>query len=334
MIRVVFSLFLLGVVLINGGCRHFSPPIDQTENASTLPTSTPTLKPPVISTPTLPPTITPTPSITPLPTITSTPTPTPSPTPIPPEQLVNNIPINEIILLSPDVVAHIREVYQLGQQLERNPQAFSRVGDSLIAVPDFLTPFDNEPYQLGIYSYLQPTIDFFAGSFARYGVALRSGVTAAGTLDPLWADKDWCLPNEGMVACEIRLHDPSILLIQLGTNDVSPSFGMFMRDLVEYCLENGVIPVLITKADRFLQPDNLNNQILYQIAADLQVPLVDFDHVAETMPNKGLREDNVHLTQFAPYDYTLPEAMGHGHIVHNLVVLMMLDQIRQKVLLP
>ena len=49
------------------------------------------------------------------------------------------------------------------------------------------------------------------------------------------------------------------------------------------------------------------------------------------MPDRGLQEDQVHLTVFVENDYTMPEAFDTGHGVHNLTGLMMLDAIRQAV---
>ena len=229
-----------------------------------------------------------------------------------------------------EVQQNVREIYRRGQQLGRNAQAFSKLGDSLIATPSFLVPFDTGLYDLGEYAYLQPAIDYFAGSFERYGVALRPGLHSWGVFDPLWANKDWCSANEDLLACEVRLNNPGVLLILLGTNDAGnpPGFDYNMRKVIEYALENGIIPVIVTKADRFEGPDNINNEILRQIAADFQIPLWDYDLVAETLPGRGLTEDQVHLTVFPENDYTLAEAYQTGHGVHNLTGLMVLEAIR------
>ena len=126
---------------------------------------------------------------------------------------------------------------------------------------------------------MQPAIDQYAGSFERYGVATRIGLHAWSLFDPLWADKEWCGPGEDMVACEMRLNNPFLLLIRLGSNDAgaAAAFDENMRRLVDYALANGIIPILSTKADRFEGEDNRNNLIVREIAADYDLPLWDFD---------------------------------------------------------
>jgi len=246
---------------------------------------------------------------------------------------VNGVPIETIVVMPEEVQEHVREIYAQGRLRGRDGNAFSKLGDSLIATPSFFTQFDAGVYNLGPYEYLQPAIDYFSGSYERYGVALRPGLHAWGVFDPLWANKDWCQPNETMIACEFRLNNPGLLLILLGTNDAgSPgNFAYNIRKVVEFCIENGVIPVLVTKADRFEGPENTNNNLLREIAAEYSIPLWDYDLAAGTMPDRGLQEDQVHLTLFVENDYTMPEAFDTGHGVHNLTGLMMLDAIRQAV---
>jgi hypothetical protein len=246
---------------------------------------------------------------------------------------VNGIPVDEIVVMTDEVKENVRQIHARGQALGRNSHGFSKLGDSLIATPSFLTQFDTGNYILGEFAYLQPAIDYFAGSYERYGVALRPGLHAWGVFDPLWANKDWCQANEDLLACEFRLNNPGVLLVLLGTNDAGnpPGFDYNMRKVIEYSIENGVIPVIVTKADRFEGPDNTNNEILRQIAADYLVPLWDFDLVAGTIPGRGLLDDQVHLTIFVENDYTMPEAYQTGTGVHNLTGLMALDAVRQAI---
>jgi len=266
-----------------------------------------------------------TPSITPSPT--NTPTPTPPTT-------VNGIPIDSFIVMSPEVIANARQIFARGQEQGLNARSFSKVGDSTIENPHFLARFDEGTYELGDYAHLQTVVDYFAGSFARQGTAVRRGFHSWTVTDPMWADKELCLPNETPVACEIRLNKPSILFIRLGSNDagVPGSFDFNVRQVVEYAIEKGVIPVIGTKADRFEGGVNINNDILRQIAVDYQLPLWDFDLISATIPNRGLYPNDVHLTIFFPHDYTQPLAFQTGHGVHNLTALLMLEAILQDVI--
>lgn len=259
------------------------------------------------------------------------------PTSPPPNQptTLNGIPLNAIVIMPPNVLANARAIYAQGQQLGRNAHAFAKVGDSTIAIDHFLSRFDVGPYNLGDYAYLQRVIDYFPGSFGRDSASVRIGLHAWTVFDPIWADKSICTANETVIACEYRLHNPSIALIRLGANDVgAPNlYDEYMRQIVQFSIDNGVIPVLGTKADRH-EGSNQNNDILRQIAADYQIPLWEFDPVAATLPGRGLDVDGVHMNTFYAHDYTQPEAFQRGHAMNNLTALMALDAILTEVILP
>ena len=212
----------------------------------------------------------------------------------------------------------MQKIYAQGQEIDRDPHRFSKLGDSIIANADFLTRFDLPgTYILGPYDYLQPVIDNFPGSWERFGVAIRIGLRAWGVFDPAWANKEWCEPNEVLIDCELRLNNPSILIIHLGSNDLDTNFDEFLRKTVERTLD-----------------DNRNNIVIRQVAADYLVPLIDFDVVAETLPNRGIKEgDNVHLSGPLAHDYNLPVVYEKGHTVHNLTVLLMMDRIWKEVMI-
>lgn len=257
-------------------------------------------------------------------------------TPATPPTSLNGIPVESIIVMPENVKQHMREIYALGQEIGRNPFAYSKVGDSTIQNPFFMARFE-EPggYFLGEYAYLQPAVDHFRGSHGREGMAVRKGFHSWTVNDPFWADNTVCQPNETPVICEIRTHNPSILLIRLGSNDsgVPEMFNDNVRVVVEIALANGIIPVIGTKADRF-EGSNINNEILRQIAAEYQLPLWDFDTAAQMIPGRGLDIDNVHLTTFYAHDYSSPVALQRGHGVHNLTALMMLQTLLAEIIIP
>jgi hypothetical protein len=243
------------------------------------------------------------------------------------------MPAEAIIVMPEEVRSHVREIFAKGQARGRNPNAFSKLGDSLVLTSHYLTRFDGGSYNLGPYGFLQPTIEHYAGSFARYGVAVKVGLHAWSVFDPLWANKEHCVAEETMLACEFRLHNPSTILIRIGTNDTG-SAGLFeenVRQIVEFCIAEGVIPVLGTKPDRFEGPDGQNNAVIRRLAAEYRVPLWDFDRIADTLPDRGLTADNVHLTIYRTNDYTDPETFNRGYPVNDLTALLMLDAIRQTV---
>jgi len=272
------------------------------------------------------------PSITPSPTVPGPPTETPLPTPTP-QRIVNTLPPEAYLIMPEAVVANSRAIFARGQELGRNPQAYSKVGDSTIENPHFMARFDEGSYNLGEYSHLQGVIDYFSGSHGRQGMAVKRGFHSWTINDPMWADKSVCQANESPLTCEIRLHNPSIMIFRLGSNDrgVPAGFEENLRQSVQYAIDNGVLPILGTKADRF-EGSNINNDIIRQLASEIQVPLWDFDRVAQTLPDRGLDEEGGHLTIYYAHDYTSPVAFTRGHGLHNLTALFVLDAVWHEII--
>ncbi len=225
----------------------------------------------------------------------------------------------------------MRAIYARGQELGRDPNAFSKLGDSTLLNPHFLGPFDQGDYKLGDFDYLRPTIDRWRGSFERHGIATHFGLHSWTVFDPMWADEEWCEAGEHLLACEVRLQNPSILFVRLGSNDAgAPSgFRFNVKEVIEYAIDNGIIPIIGTKADRF-EGSNENNDILRALAAEYHVPLWDFDRLADTLPGRGLDSDQVHLIiDELPHDFTDPAAFQRGHAMQDLSALIALDQVRR-----
>ncbi|CUS02373.2 protein of unknown function [Candidatus Promineifilum breve] len=227
--------------------------------------------------------------------------------------------------------ANVRAIYERGQELGRDPNAFSKLGDSTLLNPHFLGPFDLGDYTLGDFGHLQPTIDRWRGSFERHGIGTHFGLHSWTVFDPMWADEEWCEAGEHLLACEVRLQNPSVLFVRLGSNDAgAPSgFRFNVKEVIEYAIDNGIIPIIGTKADRF-EGSNENNDILRALAAEYHVPLWDFDRLADTLPGRGLDTDQVHLIiDELPHDFTDPAAFQRGHAMQDLSALITLDQVRR-----
>lgn len=256
----------------------------------------------------------------------------PSPLPPAPDN-VNGVPVDIFLRMDDDTKANVRAIYQHGQTLNRNPRAFSKVGDSVIADGHFMSRFDGGPYNLGNYAYLQPTIDHFSGSFAHTGATVRVGMHTWSIFDVWWSDKRLCGRGEHALACEVRRHNPAYIFMRLGANDRgSPgAVDNNLRRFVEFCIENGIVPILGTKADRADGATDPNNSIIRQIAADYDVPLWDFDLLAATIPGRGLMGDQVHMSTFYAHDWTLEQGFRTGHGVHSLAGLIVLDELRRLV---
>ncbi|MFN8377997.1 MAG: LysM peptidoglycan-binding domain-containing protein [Anaerolineae bacterium] len=246
---------------------------------------------------------------------------------------INGVTPDQFIIMDDATRAHVREIFALGQQLGRNPRAFSKVGDSTIESPFFMDRFD-EPgsYNLADYSWLQPAIDWYRGSFSRNSLAVTVGMHTWSVLDPMWADPYQCLGGEDVLECEVRVHNPSVIIFRLGVNDVGvPGYvEQSMRTIIEYSLENGIIPIIGTKGDQ--RDGEINNEIMRRLAAEYHVPLWDYDVLAATVPGRGLVADGAHMTTFYAHDWSQPLALQTGHGVHTLAGLMMLDAIYREVL--
>lgn len=295
----------------------------------------------------LPPTATPTITATPGPTNTPGPTETPvedfgiitpSVRPVLFEggqlpNTLNGVPIGSIISIDGGTRDHIRQMFACGLKHQgRNPNGFSKMGDCNSVAPYFLGRFDKVDggeYNLGDYVALQDEINHYAGSFGRYSVATDVGLHSWSVFDSAWANKQVCNAGENVIDCEIRIHNPSLMFVALGTNDAgAPSlFEKNMRRIVEASLAHGVIPILVTKSDR-LERSNKLNDIVRGLAREFRVPLWDHDKLSSTLPNRGLDGDYIHMTMFPSHDYTLPQALQRGHGAQNIAALYVLREVR------
>lgn len=270
-----------------------------------------------------------------------TPTPTlffPTPvlvTTIPEPVVPINISINglsavEFVVMPPAVIENIWAIFGQGIRLGRNPRAFSKLGDSTIENPFFMSRFDEGGYHLGEYGYLEPTLNYFRGSFSRTSIAVKRGLRVASVFDPFWTENPLCRSDEGVLPCEIRIHNPAVIFIRLGSNDTGRAelIQENFRNIVQYCIQQGVIPILGTKADRH-EGSDLNNQIMRQVAKEFSIPLWDWDLLSATVPGRGLWSDNVHLTTFSAYDWRQSLGFKTGYGVHNLSAIIALDAVRR-----
>jgi hypothetical protein len=227
--------------------------------------------------------------------------------------------------------SRVEAIYQRGLELGNNPKAFSKVGDCGATPAWFLGDFDRGPqfYRLGDYTALLPTIEYYSGSYSRASLAGKEGFTAASVFTQLWADRSQCMAGETPIACEYRVNRPSLAFIMLGTNDVwhKDSFEPQMRKIIEFSIENGVIPILSTKADD-REGDGSLNATLAQLSIEYGLPLWNYWSAVQGLPNKGLQEDEAHIT-WAPNRFDDLQAMQKGWPVRNLTALQMLDLLRR-----
>lgn len=267
---------------------------------------------------------------------------TPSPAPLTTASPVSTIaPITESMEAAdwknwpviPTLSQEMFNVYARGQTLGQDVHVVSVVGDCESSSDWFLKDFskDERFYDLGPYANLQGTIDHFKPSLGYRSYAALRGATASTVLSPLWADPQVCEKNESPLACEYRLHEPAFAFIALGTNDIykRDQFESKMREIVEYTLERGIIPILVTKADN-LEGDESINLAIARLAVDYSVPVWNFWMAVQPLPRHGLQEDGAHLT-FAPNFFDKPENLKSAWAMRNLTALQVLDAILAEV---
>jgi hypothetical protein len=234
----------------------------------------------------------------------------------------------------PEVTDTAREIYKRGQELGRDPKHFSKVGDCQTNTGFYLVDFDNDgAYSLGEYASLQETIDYYEGSFSRTSLAMRDGYNVAAILTPLRADPKQCEKNENPIACEFRLHNPSIAIISLETNfsdRPADDYGKYMRQIIEYSIEQGVVPILATKGDN-LEGDHSINAEIAEIAVEYDIPLWNLWAALQPLPNQGHStelNDGFHLS-FSRNFFDKPKNMLSGWPWRNLTALQALDAVRR-----
>jgi hypothetical protein len=225
----------------------------------------------------------------------------------------------------PSAGENARRIYRDGLGFGNDPHAFSILGDCISLPANFLGNFGRGPsnYNLGEYTYLQPLIDWFEGSFTRQSVSLGNGFTTAAVLSPLQADPKRCGKDEGPMACEYRIHRPVFALIALGTDDyLTPpeTYEARMREIVEYTISSGTVPILATKADN-REGNYALNRIVANLAYEYGIPMWNFWAAAQPLPNHGLRDDRGHLTWSDPDDFSTAFSKERGMSIHSLTAL-------------
>jgi hypothetical protein len=205
----------------------------------------------------------------------------------------------------PEVTETAREIYRRGRTLNLNPKAFSKIGDCQNLHEYFLGRFDH----LDIYKFswqvekYQDTIENFKGYFDTDGQSAKFGFTAASPLSPLMADPDVCLPDEAPLECELRLVRPSFVLISLEfpfNGRSAPLYEQYLRQIIEYTISQGAVPILATKADN-VEKDNSINQTIAKLAYEYDLPMWNWWAAAQPLGDHGIDpyRDGFHITQQA-----------------------------------
>lgn len=226
----------------------------------------------------------------------------------------------------PQVPVHVREVFAAGQALGKDAHAFSILGDCQSLPETFLGVYDTDPLVVAaLPARLQETVAYFAGSFGRESPTIKEGTTAGALLWIEWHEgKYTCRDNETPVDCELRLHRPAFVIINVGTHYESRNID-YLRRILDQLVAGGVVPILATKADN-RELDERINLDMATLALEYDVPLWNFWAATGDLPNRGLytKTSEPHLGDIYLNDEGLER--------HRLTALQTLDVVRRMAL--
>jgi hypothetical protein len=188
----------------------------------------------------------------------------------------------------PVVTQNIRAIYLRGQLLGNDPHAFSIFGDCQSHPDVFLGVYETDPQrQQSLPPAFKDMLVYFSGSFNRESPTIKDGTTAGGLLSPLWhAGAFGCGVNETPVDCELRLHNPSFVFINIGTHWVVRN-REYLHTIITALIEQGIVPILVTKANESEQGDKIN-QDLVDLAVELNLPVWNFYASVTDLPDMGM----------------------------------------------
>jgi hypothetical protein len=241
--------------------------------------------------------------------------------------------------LTANVVTRLREIATAADALQSD--VFMKIGASSTVSRSTLACFARDEIELGAYTHLRPTLEYFlagdaAGDtpFDRETLAARSGHSAR------WAIGGDPSPMEQ----EMAAIAPSIALIHYGTNDMGlgatymsamHGFHESMMALIDRLIGAGVIPILTgisprgdrASADLWV---GAYNAVIRGMAQAYQVPFIDLHHATYDLEGYGLAGDGLHLNGYRGGACVLtPAALEYGYNVRNLVVLESLERVRR-----
>ncbi len=182
----------------------------------------------------------------------------------------------------------LKKVYQKGLALGNDPHAFSLFGDCQARPGAFFGAFETDPALFDLLSpELQETVENFRGSFDRESPTAQDGTTPGALLWNQWHRGQYgCTFAETPVQCELRIHHPSFVIIQIGTHFESRNTE-YLRRVIEQLLDDGVVPILATKADNREKDERINRD-MSMLASEYDLPLWNFWAEVSDLPNRGL----------------------------------------------
>ena len=237
--------------------------------------------------------------------------------------------LTDIPVIPTSVSDNLISLYEKGIAEGNDPKSMLILGDCQSIPSVFLGPFVNgSAYNLGDFAYLQETIDQFGNSFVRQDQTRKGGMTIAGVLTPSRSDPTVCKANESPLDCDLRLFNPSLVLITLeewwGGRPVSV-YEQYLRQVIEKVIGAKAVPILSTKADNLEGGNEINNTII-RIACEESLPVWNFYAAAQKLPNRGVWKDNFHLT-VGDYNFSDTKLITSGRSTKNLTGLQSIDAV-------
>ena len=186
------------------------------------------------------------------------------------------------------VDSSLQNVYERGLSLGNDPHAFSIFGDCQARPDEFFGVFETDPNTLlSLPPELHETVDYFKGSFNRESPTSQDGTTPGALLWTQWHRGEYgCTFAETPVECELRIHRPSFVIIQVGTHFESRNTE-YLRKIILQLLDEGVVPILATKADNREKDERINRDMVL-LTSEYDLPLWNFWAAVSDLPNRGL----------------------------------------------
>jgi hypothetical protein len=202
------------------------------------------------------------------------------------ETPISNEWMNAPILPEPSDT--VRNIYEYGQTLGNNPNAFSIFGDCQARPDEFFGRFETDEFLVAsLTPDLQETVNHFYGSFNRESPTAQDGTTPGALLWDQWHRGEYgCTFAETPVDCELRINNPSFVIIQIGSHFESRNTE-YLRRIITQLIDRGVVPILATKADN-RELDFRVNRDMYLLAQEFDLPLWNFWASLSDLPNRGL----------------------------------------------
>jgi hypothetical protein len=182
----------------------------------------------------------------------------------------------------------LKKVYERGLSLGNDPHAFSIFGDCQARPEEFFGVFETDSeIMANLPPELLETTEYFNGSFNRESPTAQDGTTPGALLWTQWHRGDYgCTFAETPVECELRIHRPSFVIIQIGTHFESRNVD-YLRRIIDQLLDAGVVPILATKADNREKDERINRDMAL-LASEYDLPLWNFWAAVSDLPNRGL----------------------------------------------